>query len=104
MTQKDGKRSQQVYTLLVQLGRKEGDGLPSGATGAALMCYASGVDEAEAAFAGAGGTGAGAGARGCRRPGHLSKHLEHRGNNRQEEVGGLGLSSAGLVGRGLGEN
>jgi len=43
------KRSrQQVYTLLVQIGRKNGDGLPEGATGAALMCYASGVDEAEA--------------------------------------------------------
>lgn len=39
---------QQVYTLLVQLGRKEGDGLPDDATGAALMCFASGVDEAEA--------------------------------------------------------
>lgn len=48
MTKKDGKRTQQVYTLLVQLGRKDGDGLPEGATGAALMCYASGVDEAEA--------------------------------------------------------
>ncbi|UWR53030.1 hypothetical protein [Phaeobacter inhibens] len=39
---------QQVYTLVVQIGRKEGDGLPEGATGAALMIYASGVDEAEA--------------------------------------------------------
>ena len=39
---------QQVYTLLVQIGRKEGDGLPNKATGAALMIYASGVDEAEA--------------------------------------------------------
>lgn len=39
---------QQVYTLLVEVGRKTGDGLPEGATGAALMCYASGVDEAEA--------------------------------------------------------
>lgn len=39
---------QQVYTLLVQIGRKEGDGLPNKATGAALMCFASGVDEAEA--------------------------------------------------------
>lgn len=39
---------QQVYTLLVQVGRKEGDGLPDDATGAALMIYASGVDEAEA--------------------------------------------------------
>ncbi|MCP3971440.1 MAG: hypothetical protein GY717_14200 [Rhodobacteraceae bacterium] len=42
------KRAQAVYTLLVEVGRKEGDGLPKGATGAALMCYASGVDEAEA--------------------------------------------------------
>ncbi|MFV0333440.1 MAG: hypothetical protein ACK5JR_05140 [Tropicimonas sp.] len=42
------KRAQQVYTLLVELGRHENDGLPDGATGAALMCYASGVDEAEA--------------------------------------------------------
>lgn len=41
-------RTQQVYTLLVELGRKTGDGLPEGSTGAALMCYASGVDEAEA--------------------------------------------------------
>ncbi len=39
---------QQVYTLLVQVGRRDGDGLPEGSTGAALMCYASGVDEAEA--------------------------------------------------------
>lgn len=38
----------QVYTLLVELGRKPGDGLPEDATGAALMCYASGRDEAEA--------------------------------------------------------
>lgn len=37
-----------VFTLLVEVGRKSGDGLPKGATGAALMCYASGVDEAEA--------------------------------------------------------
>ena len=42
------KRQHAVYTLLVQVGRKEGDGLPDGSTGAALMCYASGVDEAEA--------------------------------------------------------
>lgn len=39
---------QQVYTLLVEIGRKTGDGLPAKATGAALMCFASGVDEAEA--------------------------------------------------------
>lgn len=42
------KRTQQVYTLLVEVGRKAGDGLPKGATGAALMIYATGVDEAEA--------------------------------------------------------
>ena len=43
------KRSiQQVYMLAVQVGRKESDGLPKGATGAGLVCYASGVDEAEA--------------------------------------------------------
>ena len=39
---------QQVFTLLVEIGRKDGDGLPAKATGAALMCFASGVDEAEA--------------------------------------------------------
>ena len=42
------KRKQQVFTLLVQVGRKEGDDLPKDASGAALMCYSSGVDEAEA--------------------------------------------------------
>ena len=42
------KRPQQVYPLLVEVGRKAGDGLPDKATGAALMCFASGVDEAEA--------------------------------------------------------
>ena len=41
-------KSHQVYTLLVQVGRAPGDGLPKGATGAQLLCYASGVDEAEA--------------------------------------------------------
>lgn len=34
--------------MLVEIGRKDGDGLPDKATGAALMCFASGVDEAEA--------------------------------------------------------
>ncbi|MEZ5731044.1 MAG: hypothetical protein R3D97_01815 [Paracoccaceae bacterium] len=42
------KRPQQVFTLVIEVGRKKGDGLPKGATGAALMCYATGVDEAEA--------------------------------------------------------
>ena len=41
-------KRQEVYTLLVEIGRKAGDGLPKGATGAALVIYASGVDEAEA--------------------------------------------------------
>jgi hypothetical protein len=39
---------QQVYTLVVEIGRKPGDGLPDGATGAGLILYSSGVDEAEA--------------------------------------------------------
>lgn len=45
---KKPKRPQQVYTLLVEVGRAQGDGLPEKATGAALLIYASGVDEAEA--------------------------------------------------------
>ncbi|SDJ00697.1 hypothetical protein [Aliiruegeria lutimaris] len=46
--QKKPRKPQQAYTLLVEVGRHEGDGLPDDSTGAALMCYASGVDEAEA--------------------------------------------------------
>ena len=42
------KRPQRVFTLVVEVGRKAGDGLPDKATGAALIVYASGVDEAEA--------------------------------------------------------
>jgi len=37
-----------VYILLVQTGRAEGDGLPEAATGAALVCYASGRTERHA--------------------------------------------------------
>ncbi|MDT8326533.1 MAG: hypothetical protein RQ750_03965 [Roseovarius sp.] len=48
MSKEQKPSRQQVYTLLVEIGRKEGDGLPEKATGAALMVYASGVDEAEA--------------------------------------------------------
>src|SRR6056297_829129 len=49
MTKKSDKPSkQQVFSLLVQVGRKDGDGLPAKATGAALLVFASGVDEAEA--------------------------------------------------------
>lgn len=48
-TEKTKKPSrQQVYTLVIEVGRNPGDGLPAKATGAALMIYASGVDEAEA--------------------------------------------------------
>ncbi|MGB3408957.1 MAG: hypothetical protein WBA67_15855 [Jannaschia sp.] len=47
-TPRKPKRPHQVFTLLVEVGRKANDGLPEGATGAALMCYASGVDEEEA--------------------------------------------------------
>ncbi len=42
------KATHRVFTLLVEVGRRKGDGLPDGSTSAALMCYASGVDEAEA--------------------------------------------------------
>ena len=42
------KRPQQVFTLLVEIGRKTDDGLPKGATGAALMVFATGVHEDEA--------------------------------------------------------
>ncbi len=48
MTEKKQKRPQLVFTLLVEVGRNPNDGLPKGATGGALMCFASGVDEAEA--------------------------------------------------------
>ncbi|MGR3342975.1 MAG: hypothetical protein ACU0DI_07095 [Paracoccaceae bacterium] len=41
-------KRQKIYTLLVEVGRKTGDDLPKDATGAALMCYACGGDEAEA--------------------------------------------------------
>lgn len=40
--------AQQVYMLVVECGRAPGDGLPDGATGAGLICYAAGRDEAEA--------------------------------------------------------
>jgi len=42
------KSKQQVFTLLVEVGRSEGDGLPKGSTGAGILIYASGIDEAEA--------------------------------------------------------
>lgn len=42
------KAPKPIFTLLVELGRKDGDGLPDGTTGAAMVCYATGVDEDEA--------------------------------------------------------
>lgn len=42
------RRPQQVFTLLVEVGRHDGDGLPKGASGAALLCYSTGVSEDEA--------------------------------------------------------
>ncbi|GFE49525.1 hypothetical protein So717_12780 [Roseobacter cerasinus] len=48
MAKDKSKSRQQVYTLVVQIGRKEGDGLPKDASGAGLVVFASGVDEAEA--------------------------------------------------------
>jgi hypothetical protein len=45
MAQTDPAR---VYTLVVQVGRSADDGLPKGASGAGLVCYATGIDEAEA--------------------------------------------------------
>lgn len=41
-------QNQEVFTLLVQVGRGPKDGLPKDAKGAALLCYAAGRDEAEA--------------------------------------------------------
>jgi hypothetical protein len=50
MIDKSGGRPRRlsVYTLLVEVGRKAGDGLPAGATGAGLLCYAAAATEAEA--------------------------------------------------------
>ncbi|MGV6840353.1 MAG: hypothetical protein ACWA40_09185 [Planktomarina sp.] len=41
------KKSHDVYTLLITVGRKEDDGIPGDAKGAILVVYSSGVDEAE---------------------------------------------------------
>ncbi len=45
---KAAERAPQVFTLVVEVGRKAGDGLPDAATGAGLLCYASGISEEEA--------------------------------------------------------
>jgi hypothetical protein len=41
----------EVFTLLIDCGRRPGDGLPAGATGARLLAYAPGADGAAAARA-----------------------------------------------------
>ncbi len=41
-------KAQDVFTLVVQVGRCPDDGLPDGATGAGMLCYAAAADEAEA--------------------------------------------------------
>ncbi|MEM9059041.1 MAG: hypothetical protein AAGD13_01145 [Pseudomonadota bacterium] len=38
----------EVYTLLVQVGRSQDDGLPDGTTGAAILCFSAGRDEKNA--------------------------------------------------------
>lgn len=45
---KPAKPAPAVFTLLVEIGRCADDGLPKGATGAAMLCYSAGRDEAEA--------------------------------------------------------
>ena len=42
------KPEPQVYTLVVDLGRAPGDGLPEDCDGAALLCYAAARSEKEA--------------------------------------------------------
>lgn len=44
----DSKSEPEVYTLLVEVGRKADDGLPDGATGAGLLCFAAARSEEEA--------------------------------------------------------
>ncbi|MFT3973478.1 MAG: hypothetical protein QM699_08515 [Amaricoccus sp.] len=44
----DASRETEVFTLLVVVGRWPNDELPADATGAELLCYATGCDEAEA--------------------------------------------------------
>jgi hypothetical protein len=48
VTEKKAVKPETVYILLVETGRIEGDGLPDGTTGAAMMCYASGRTEKHA--------------------------------------------------------
>jgi hypothetical protein len=38
----------EVFTLMIECGRRNGDGLPAGAIGARLLAYAPGADELDA--------------------------------------------------------
>ena len=44
----EAQRRQALRVLEGEVGRRAGDGLPDGSTGASLICYASCVDEPEA--------------------------------------------------------
>jgi hypothetical protein len=48
VTDKKPPKPEQAYILLVEVGRGAEDGLPEGATGAALICFASGRTERHA--------------------------------------------------------
>lgn len=48
MPEEQGPAPETVFILLVEVGRSEGDDLPDGATGAALLCFASGRTERNA--------------------------------------------------------
>ena len=45
---RSNKTEQQIFTLIAEVGRSKDDGLPTDCSGAALMCYSCGIDEAEA--------------------------------------------------------
>lgn len=40
-----GEAAEEVFILMVEVGRAEDDGLPEGASGAALVCYCAAADE-----------------------------------------------------------
>jgi hypothetical protein len=46
--EKKAPAPEKVFILLVEVGRSEGDDLPEGSTGAALLCFASGRTEKHA--------------------------------------------------------
>ena len=42
------RKQRAIFTLEVSLGRSKNDGLPRNSIGATLICYSTGIDEAEA--------------------------------------------------------